>query len=91
MTGVLQKNPEVVYREFREEGIQQGLLYDPTLDKVYALNRSAFLIFQLCDGNHMKDQIKEEIRKQYLFKQDTEDKIDATINHLLQQKLVEYL
>jgi hypothetical protein len=38
------------------------LLYDPVADAVHVLNRTAWAVWELCDGEHTSDDIAAHLR-----------------------------
>ena len=48
---------------------KEMLLYDPSTDKVHTLNRTASLIWSLCDGEHSLGEIKKAIYENFSVKE----------------------
>lgn len=66
---------------------KETLLYDPTTDKVHTLNRTASLIWNLCDGKHSLGEIKKAICENFSIKETIEVEKDILKNLKELQKL----
>ncbi len=80
-----QQNPSVV---LREEIDNNALLYNMERDEVFLINRSAFIIWKLCDGTRSHDQITEELKKNFAVSEEIEERIDAYLKYLYEKNLV---
>ena len=63
--------PENRFRPIRREGVyketltDESVLIDPKTDTIYALNATAALIWDHCDGNHHHEEIADKILVRY--------------------------
>ena len=80
-----QQNPSVV---LREEIDNNALLYNMERDEVFLINRSAFIIWKLCDGTRSHNQIKEEIKQNFVVPEEIGERIDAYLQYLYEKSLV---
>ena len=49
---------------------QETMLYDPDLEMIHILNATAESVWNRCDGKTKIDEIKQEIKGDYLLTQD---------------------
>jgi len=61
---MLEKNPEIVVRE---EADGHVLLFNPQSSRSLVLNRTAYFIWQLCDGRRDRDQVEAAIAERFDF------------------------
>ncbi len=84
MSGYLQRNTNIIMREEDED----ALLYDPSSDRIFIMNWTASIIWNLCDGTCSSDQIKDKIKSKYKVSDEVEKKIDEYISFLIEKRLI---
>lgn len=82
---IFSKNPEV----FTKETDEKLVLYDAGMEAVHILNRTAYLIWELCDGQHTISDIEEIMRDRFSI--DHEYDLMNDIDQAVQQLLVKGL
>jgi pyrroloquinoline quinone biosynthesis protein D len=77
---------EIFFRQIEDEGI----LYQPQENRVHSLNRTALLIWELCDGEHTVEDIAEKVRTVFRVsrKRALED-VEATLKQLKELGLLD--
>ncbi|MBE0410621.1 MAG: PqqD family protein [Anaerolineales bacterium] len=80
------KNPEVSSKATEAELI----LYDASMEAVHILNRTAYLIWELCDGMHSISDIERAMRERFSVdnEYDLLRDIDLAIHQLLSKGLL---
>lgn len=80
------RNPQVQFLEMGNE----WLLYSPDQKAVHVLNRTARLIWDLCDGQHPLDQIVQSVREQFSVPQqvDLARDVRQTVDQFASKQLV---
>jgi hypothetical protein len=80
------KNPKVSSKATETELI----LYDASKQAVHILNRTAYLIWELCDGMHTVSDIEKAMRERFLVdnEYDLLRDIDQAVHHLLMNGLL---
>jgi hypothetical protein len=80
------KNPSVSSKETGSELI----VYDANMNSVHILNRTAYLIWELCDGMHTVSDIEKAMRERFLVdnEYDLLRDIDQAVHHLLMNGLL---
>ena len=79
------KNPEVITKETDSKLV----LYDTRKEAVHILNRTAYLIWELCDGQHTISDIEDIMRERFSI--DHEYDLMNDIDQAVQQLLVKGL
>jgi hypothetical protein len=64
------------------------VIYQPQADRVHYLNKTAAIIFELCDGERDARNITECIGQIFAFERTNEGDIQACIQSLLKEGLV---
>ena len=70
-----QARDDVIFRKTGDD----WLLYDPTSDDIHVLNLSAALVWTLCTGEHLVEEIQEQVESAFEIRShagDVEDVID---------------
>jgi hypothetical protein len=63
------------------------IIYQTAADRVHYLNNNAAVVFELCDGARDADDIVSRVKK--MFEGAADDEIEACIQNLLKEGLVQ--
>jgi Coenzyme PQQ synthesis protein D (PqqD) len=63
------------------------IIYQTAVDRVHYLNNTAAIVFELCDGARDADDIVSRVKK--MFEDAAEDEVEACIQNLLKEGLVQ--
>lgn len=64
------------------------IVYQKERDRVHYLNKTAAIIFELCDGKHEPDDIVARVAKAFELGPSAHDQIRAGLNSLVNEGLV---
>jgi len=64
------------------------IVYEPGRDRVHYLNKTAAIIFELCDGKHGEDYIVAQVAKAYGLEPSPHEEVRSGIKALLNEGLV---
>jgi Coenzyme PQQ synthesis protein D (PqqD) len=64
------------------------IVYQKERDRVHYLNKTAAIIFELCDGTHRPQDLVEQVAKIYALDPSAYDEIRTALDSLVQEGLV---
>jgi hypothetical protein len=64
------------------------VIYQTEADRVHYLNKTAAIVFELCDGAHSADDIVVRMRRMFELEKAADDEIKVCIQSLLKEGLV---
>jgi hypothetical protein len=64
------------------------IIYQTAADRVHYLNRTAAIVFELCDGERDRDDIVARVSQMFELKGTASSEIDACVQSLLKEGLV---
>lgn len=66
------------------------ILYDSEKENVHILNNTAYIIWNLCDGQHTIEDIREHLERQFpdIAESDLTEDIKTTLNEFVEKKLI---
>jgi Coenzyme PQQ synthesis protein D (PqqD) len=64
------------------------IVYQTEQDRVHHLNRTAAIVFELCDGTHQPQDVVERVAEIYALDASAHGEIRAALDSLVQRGLV---
>jgi len=64
------------------------IVYQKEQDRVHHLNRTAAIVFELCDGTHQPQDVVERVAEIYALDASAHGEIRAALDSLVQRGLV---
>lgn len=84
------KNPKIKSGVYIRELKNEKAIYDKQTGNVHFINPTASFIFDLCDGNHSKEDIIAQLQDNYDVSRETATKdVEDVLNDLKEKEILE--